>query len=74
MKRVMSTFPIISLPNFTQPFFLECDPFDEGPGAALMQNQHPISLKGRNIREPRKLYMICDKEILVIMHALSKFI
>ena len=43
MKKVMSTFPILSLPNFSQPFILECDASGEGIGAVLMQNRHPVA-------------------------------
>jgi hypothetical protein len=33
MKKVMSTCPVLSLPDFSQPFILECDAFSEGVGA-----------------------------------------
>jgi hypothetical protein len=73
MKKVMSTFPVLALPDFTQPFVLECDTSSEGIGAVLMQNQHPIAFERRKLREPEKLYPIYDKEMLAIMHALAKF-
>jgi hypothetical protein len=43
MKKVMSTCPVLSLPDFRQPFTLECDAFGEGIGAVLMQNRHHIA-------------------------------
>ena len=38
-----------------------------------MQNRHPIAFESRKLRDPEKLYPICDKEMLSIMHALAKF-
>jgi hypothetical protein len=36
MKMVMSAFPVSTLPDFTHPFVLECEEFDEGIGTVLM--------------------------------------
>ena len=69
----MSTFPVLTLPNFMQPFVLECDTFGEGIGKVLMKNYHLIAFKRIIIRERKKLYMIYDKDMLAIMHALAKF-
>jgi hypothetical protein len=73
MKKVMSTCSVLSLPDFSQPFILECDASGEGIGAVLMQNRHPISYESRKLRGPELLYTIYDKEMLAIMHALAKF-
>ena len=73
MKRIMSTCPVLSLPDFTQPFVMECDASSEGIGAVLMQNRHPIAFGNKKLREPEKLYLMYDKEMLAIMHALAKF-
>lgn len=35
LKEVMSSCPLLVLPNFTQPFTLECDALGEGVGAVL---------------------------------------
>jgi hypothetical protein len=40
MQKVMSTCPVLALPNFAQPFTVECDASGEGIGAVLMQNRH----------------------------------
>jgi hypothetical protein len=73
MKEVMSTCPVLALPDFSQPFVLECDASGEGIGAVLMQGGHPIVFESRKLSESERLYSIYDKEMLAIMHALTKF-
>jgi hypothetical protein len=43
MKKVMSTCPVLALPDFGQPFTLECDASGEGIGVVLMQSMHPLA-------------------------------
>jgi hypothetical protein len=73
MKKVMSTCPVLALQDFNQPFTLECDASEEGIGAVLMQNRHPLAYESRKLRGSKLLYNIYDKEMLAIMHALAKF-
>ena len=73
LKEVMNTYPVLALPDFTQPFVLECDASGEGVGAILMQGGHPIAFKSRKLLPHERLYLINDKEMLGIMHALAKF-
>ena len=69
----MSSCPVLALPDFTQPFVLECDASEEGIRVVLMQNHHPIAFQSRKLKEYERLYSIYDKEMLAIMHALAKF-
>ena len=73
LKEVMSTCPVLALPDFSQPFVLECDASGIGVGAVLMQNRHPNAFESKKLRESKRLYSIYDKEMLAIMHALAKF-
>jgi hypothetical protein len=73
MKKVMSTCPVLSLPDFSLPFTLECDALGEGIGAILIQNRHPLAYESKKLKGPELLYNIYDKEMLAIMHALAKF-
>ena len=44
----------------------------EGIGAILMQDRHPIAYEIRKLMTTKCLYSIYDKEMLAIVHALTK--
>eukprot|EP00253_Pinus_taeda_P033610 PITA_33610 len=73
LKEVMSSYPVLALPNFRQRFVLECDASREGIGVVLMQGGHPIAFESRKLLLHERLYSIYDKEMLAIMHALAKY-
>jgi hypothetical protein len=43
LKQALVQAPVLSVPNFNEPFTLETDVSDQGIGAVLMQHGHPIS-------------------------------
>jgi hypothetical protein len=49
MKQVMISCPILALPDFTQPFVLECDASGIRIGVVLMQRGHPIMFESRKL-------------------------
>ena len=73
MKVIMSSCLVLALPNFLQPFVVECDASREALGAVWMQNHHPIAFESRNMKNYKHHYSIYDKEMLSILHALMKF-
>jgi hypothetical protein len=73
MKEVMGTCPMLALSYFTLSFVLECDALGEGIGAVLMQGGYPIMFESMKLSQHERLYSIYDKEMLAIMHALTKF-
>ena len=73
MEEVMRSCPILALPDFSQSFVLECDASGEGIGVVLMQNNHPIAFESRKLKDYEHHYSIYDKEMLAILHALTKF-
>ena len=69
----MSSCPVLALSDFSQPFEVECDALVEGLGAVLMQNHHLIAFESRKLKNYERHYSIYDKEMLAILHALTKF-
>ena len=49
MKKVMSSCPILALPNFSKPFVVECDASGGGIGDVLKQGKHPIAFERINM-------------------------
>ncbi|KAF5460502.1 hypothetical protein F2P56_020366 [Juglans regia] len=54
LKMTMTSGPVLALPDFSQPFIVECDAFSVGLGAVLMQGDRSIAffsqaLHGKNL-------------------------
>jgi hypothetical protein len=73
MKEVMGTCLVLALPEFTLPFVIVCDTSAEGIDVVLMQGGNPIVFESQKLSQPERLYSVYDKEMLEIMHALTKF-
>ena len=72
LKQIMSSTPVLETPHFSKPFVIECDASGFGIGVVLMQEGHPIAFESRKMNKREFLQSTYNKEMLAIMHALTK--
>jgi hypothetical protein len=71
--QVMSTPPVLTLPDFTQPFVLEADASGNGIGAVLMQRGQPIAFFSKTLGPKAAGASTYEKEAMAILEALKKW-
>eukprot|EP00253_Pinus_taeda_P002639 PITA_02639 len=73
LKEVMSTTPVLATLDFSKQFVVECDASGFGISAVLMQDNHPIAFESRKLNKQEGLKSTYQKEMLAIIHALTKW-
>jgi len=70
MKTCLTTTPVLTIANMTQPLEVTTDASDCTIGAVLTQNKKPVAYESRKMNEHEINYAIHEKEALAIVHAL----
>jgi len=73
LKQVMTTCPVLALPDFTQPFILETDACGSGIGAVLMQSGRPLAFLSKCLGPKAAAQSVYEKEALAMLEALKKW-
>jgi len=63
LKQIMSSPPVLALPDFSQPFVLEADASGNGIGAVLMQQGKPISFMSKTLGPELQLCQLMKKRL-----------
>ena len=71
LKRAMVTTLVLKLPDFSQPFEIECDAFGRGIGAVLMQHKHPIAYFSKALSEKNLSKSAYEREIMALASAVQ---
>ena len=77
LKSVITSDPVLKLPDLTKDFTLRTDASDRGLGAVLMQQYedklYPVAYASKKLNEAERRYSTMEKEGLAIVWAVRKF-
>lgn len=77
IKEALVSAPILSHPDFTLPFSIQCDASDTGIGGVLTQEvdgqERVIAYASRSLTKAEKVYHIVEKECLAVIFSIEKF-
>lgn len=77
IKQAMVSAPILTAPDFSKPFFIQCDASNVGLGSVLTQRINEkevvIAFASRTLTETEKKYTTTEKEALACLFGIDKF-
>ena len=77
LKKIMSSAPVLALPDLTKPFIVRSDASNYAIGGTLLQEHNemikPIIYASRKLNERESKYPIIEKEALAIVFAVGHF-
>jgi len=73
LKAALLSVPVLHLPNFAQPFTVECDASSLGVGAILIQDNHPVAYFSKGFSFSNRIKSTYDRELLAVVLALQKW-
>ena len=73
LKDAMVHPPVLALPNFDQPFMVECDAFGRGIGVVLMQNGRPIAYHSQALKGKKLALSTYEKELLTLVITVKRW-
>jgi hypothetical protein len=73
IKMAVSQALILALPNFSQPFLIECDASGVGIGAILMQSNRPIAFLSKALKGKALHMSVYENELFALVTAIQKW-
>ena len=71
LKNALTTAPVLARPNFSKPFYVQCDASGSALGAMLVQEyedgEHPILYISRALNSAERNYTTTERECLALV-------
>lgn len=71
LKKTLTLAPVLCMPDFSQPFVIECDAFGRGIGAVLMQDRQPIAYFSKSLSGRLLSKSAYEKELMALVLAVQ---
>lgn len=73
LKVAVTHAPVLSLPNFAQPFLIECDASGIGIGAILMQGSRQITFLSKALKGKALHMSTYEKELFALVTTIQNW-
>jgi hypothetical protein len=73
LKQLLSSAPVLSLPDFSKPFCIETDACQTGVGVVLLQDSHPLAFISKPLGIKTHGLSTYEKEYLAILVAMEQW-
>jgi hypothetical protein len=73
LKTVLTSTPVLALPDFNKKFVVETDACDRGIGVVSMQDGHPLAFLSKALGPKQRALSTYEKEFLAILLAMEKW-
>lgn len=77
LKTLLTSAPVMSCPDYSKEFIIQCDASNKGIGSVLCQKfnniDQPIAYLSRKLNSREQLYSTSERELLSIVYAIEKF-
>lgn len=71
LKTAMTTALVLAMPDFSQPFSIECDASGNGLGAVLTQDKRPIAFFSKALSDSSLSKSLYEKELMALVLAIQ---
>lgn len=77
LKTALTSEPVLTCPDYSQPFTIQCDASDQGIGGVLVQGDGPnekiIAYMSEKLSSAQRKYQTTERECLAVIRSIEKF-